>query len=405
MVNSCERAQSPTNEEALEEQIKEISLKVVLKADAAIKRDPTAILNATLNNLKIRMDDKSKAAQKINEIEQTILDHLKTNTLCFKQVEKPLHTGSYYENVKISKPDEFDIMFPIPVQRVNITPFSDDGAFYIASLQREYNPLQKFCKGPESKLLPASEILQEFRNEVIKSIKDRPDVKIMTKKKGCPAVTFNVQVDSCSNISVDIVLSLSVKSSWPSFTKDGLKIEGWLGRKIKQKYKCAPYFLVPKYEGIGTRESNGALAKDAWRVSFSHVEKDILLNHGSEKTCCERDGTRCCRKDCLKLLKHLLSLLKEQDTSLDKFCSYHAKTTLLHACSFRTKDSQWAAADLSQCFEQLLIDFENYLVKKELNNFFIPTQNLLSGCSQTKCRSLALHIKEQREKGFPIFAL
>ncbi|XP_020776804.2 cyclic GMP-AMP synthase [Boleophthalmus pectinirostris] len=377
----------------------QLSLDDSKKANTAEKKEPSTTLKATLDKLKIRMNEKSKASQVINKVENVILEHLKNKTIYFRQVDNPLHTGSYYENLKISNPDEFDIMFPIPVERIEIQPYSGDGAFYVVSLKRGYNPLKKFQQ--EGKPLPASEILQEFRREVIDSIKNE-DVDIDKKKKGCPAVTLSIKVES-RVISLDIVLCLVVQSSWPTFTKGGLKIEGWLGRKVKQNFTYKPYYLVPKYEGRGTDECNGILAKDCWRISFSHVEKDILKNHGSEKTCCEKDGARCCRKDCVKLLKHLLSLLKEEDESFDKFCSYHVKTTFLHACCSRAKDSEWAATDLTQCFEQLLKDFEGHLESKQLNNFFIPTQNLLSGCSQKSCKSLALRIQKEREEGFPIF--
>ncbi|XP_033835223.1 cyclic GMP-AMP synthase [Periophthalmus magnuspinnatus] len=381
-------------------QMKQLSHDDSKKADDVKKTELRTTLNATLENLKIRMKEKSKASEVINKLEKVILKHLRSETIWFRQVEEPLHTGSYYENLKISNPDEFDIMFPIPVQRIDIQPFTEDGAFYVVSLKRGYNPLKRFQE--DGKPLPASEILQDFRQEVIESIKDFPGVSIDRKKRGCPAVTLNIKVES-RDISLDIVLCLVVQSSWPDFTSDGLKIEAWLGRKIKKDYKFKPYYLVSKYEGNGNDERDGILAKDCWRISFSHVEKEILKNHGSVKTCCEKDGTHCCRKDCLKLLKHLLSLLKEQDKSFAKFCSYHVKTTFLHACCSRTNDSQWAAADLTQCFEQLLIDFEKHLESRQLNNFFIPAQNLLSGCSQKSCKSLALRIKKEREEGFPIF--
>lgn len=110
-----------------------------------------------------------------------------------------------------------------------------------------------------------------------------------------------------------------------------------------------------------------------------------------------------CRKDCLKLLKHLLGLLKERDSSFDKFCSYHVKTTLLHACCSRTKDSDWSDSGLSRCFQLLLEDFVAHLRSGKLYNFFIPTQNLLSGPSQRSCNSLAHCMEEERDKGFPIF--
>lgn len=109
------------------------------------------------------------------------------------------------------------------------------------------------------------------------------------------------------------------------------------------------------------------------------------------------------RKDCLKLLKHLLGQLKEKDTSFSKFCSYHAKTTLLHACSTRTKDAEWRASDLSRCFLQLLEDFVGHLEKGYLENFFIPSQNLFSDPGKKKCNDLAARIKEERRNRFPIF--
>ncbi|TKS85873.1 Cyclic GMP-AMP synthase [Collichthys lucidus] len=358
-----------------------------------------SILSTTLKQLKIRSTERSDASEVINKIIKDIIMHLKQNTVCFKEVEEPLRTGSYYENLKISNPDEFDVMLPIPVDRVDIKPFGEDGAFYSVALKRGRSPLQKF---QEDSTLSASKMLKEFRDEVKKSVKGFEEWEVTKKKKGCPAVTLITTVKSIT-ISLDVVLCLMVKSSWPPFTKEGLKIESWLGTKVKQNYKRMSYYLVPKYEGSGMLELDGVLAKDIWRVSFSHIEKAILMNHGSEKTCCEKDGARCCRKDCLKLLKHLLGLLKERDSSFDKFCSYHVKTTLLHACCSRTKDSDWSDSGLSRCFQLLLEDFVAHLRSGKLYNFFIPTQNLLSGPSQKSCNSLAHCMEEERDKGFPIF--
>lgn len=83
---------------------------------------------------------------------------------------------------------------------------------------------------------------------------------VTKKKKGCPAVTLTTEVQS-ETISLDVVLCLMVKSSWPCFTKEGLKINTWLGAKVKQDYKRKPYYLVPKYEGRGTVEKDGVLTR------------------------------------------------------------------------------------------------------------------------------------------------
>uniref|UniRef100_A0A667XAG7 Cyclic GMP-AMP synthase n=1 Tax=Myripristis murdjan TaxID=586833 RepID=A0A667XAG7_9TELE len=354
------------------------------------KADVDKILSTTLTKLKIKRKDRAEAAHLINGIIKNIMDYLNKNTECFKDVQD-LRTGSYYENLKISNPDEFDVMLTVPISRVDIQPFTDDGAFYSVALKRGKTPLDKFRK--ENNTISGSEILHEFRNEVKKCVKKTEYVEVEKKKMGCPAVTLLVTGPGSVTLSLDVVLALEVRTCWPHFTKEGFKIEGWLGRKVKQECKGKPYYLVPKYQG-----------RDTWRISFSHVEKAIMKNHGSEKTCCEENGARCCRKDCLKLLKHLLSLLKTKDSSFDKFCSYHVKTILLHACCSRTKDTDWKASHLTQCFLLLLENFESHLRDQDLPNFFIPTQNLLLGPSPKSCILLADRIKEERENGFPIFS-
>lgn len=70
--------------------------------------------------------------------------------------------------IQISNPDEFDVMVPIPVDRVNIEQFGQDGAFYSVELKRGNSPLQKF---QENNTLSASEMLDEFREEVKKCVK------------------------------------------------------------------------------------------------------------------------------------------------------------------------------------------------------------------------------------------
>lgn len=70
--------------------------------------------------------------------------------------------------IQISNPDEFDVMVPIRVDRVNTEQFGEDGAFYSVELKRGNSPLQKF---QENYTLSASEMLDEFREEVKKCVK------------------------------------------------------------------------------------------------------------------------------------------------------------------------------------------------------------------------------------------
>ncbi|XP_063046987.1 cyclic GMP-AMP synthase [Engraulis encrasicolus] len=370
----------------------------------SIEDDPSKVLRKTLDQLTIRKQPRSRAAKIKNDVVEKIIDQLEKSRN-FSGI-KILPTGSYFENLKISNPDEFDVMFTIPVDRVEAVPFGEDGAYYSVKFKRhpKQHVLDPFLQAND--VLCASDMLAAFRKEIKEALKTIPikGLKMEPKKPTSPAVTLILQEDG-REISIDLVLGLEVKGSWPQAAQAGMNMEKWLGTKVKRDFKFKPYYLVPKHEGRGSTESDGVSAKDVWRISFSHVEKAIMKNHGAHKSCCEKGGEKCCRKQCLKLLKHLLAELKaKHPTELSKFCSYYAKTTLLHVCSTKyCKDDQWQMSDLLQCFERLLEDFQQRLRSKLLPNFFVPAHNLLASVSAKSCNALASYIETEHNNGFPIF--
>ncbi|MBN3304808.1 CGAS synthase, partial [Amia calva] len=304
---------------------------------------------------------------------------------------------------QISEPNEFDVMLTVPVQRVELQEFDSEGAFYSVSFKRnpQKRPLDRFVLNDRT--ISANKMLKDFRNHIKQATASVSSVKLERKKAGCPAVTLLMKVKG-REVGLDIVLGLKVHAqSWPTITKDGFNIDGWLGTKVKQEFKRCPFYLVPKYVGKGTDEKHGVCAKDTWRISFSHVEKGILKNHGFAKTCCESGGSQCCRKQCLKLLKCLLQKLKEKHPELAKFFSYQAKTALLHACVKRPQDSDWEIKKLDDCFQQFLDDFIQYLKAGDLPHFFIPTYNLLYSTTKSHRQFLIKCIEEQRNNRFPVF--
>uniref|UniRef100_A0A452J4V1 Uncharacterized protein n=1 Tax=Gopherus agassizii TaxID=38772 RepID=A0A452J4V1_9SAUR len=312
--------------------------------------------------------------------------------------------SKYFCDSQISAPNEFDVMFTMPAPRVKLEQCDDSGAFYYVRLKRnpQGNELDKFLQ--EDGTLAACKMLFALRN-IIKEIVKKMKVTVDKKKAGSPAITLRIG-NPPMEISVDIILALEVRSqSWPASTQEGLKIEEWLGSKVKQEYKWKPIYLVPKHAKDGR-----ALKEDTWRLSFSHIEKDMIKNHGKTKTCCESKGVKCCRKSCLKLLKHLLDQLKTKDGNrrgLDKFCSYHAKTAFFQACVLWPDDKQWLLTDLESCFQKFLNFFLNCLNNAKLPHFFIPTHNLFSRQLIDKASSdfLSKEIKYEINNRFPIFEL
>ncbi|CAH6780191.1 cyclic GMP-AMP synthase [Phodopus roborovskii] len=359
---------------------------------------PDKRLKKVLENLKLKRNEISVAAEVVNEVVGHLLSRMRNRESEFKGVQQ-LNTGSYYEHVKISAPNEFDVMFKLDVPRIQLQEYYDTGAFYLVKLGRipRGNPLGNFLVG---EILSASKMLSKFREiikEEVKRIKG-VDVSVEMEKPGSPAVTLLIR--NPEEISVDIILALESKGSWPVSTKEGLPIQNWLGTKVRTNLRREPFYLVPKNAKVG----NGFQGK-TWRLSFSHTEKYILNNHGIEKTCCESSGVKCCRKDCLKLMKYLLEQLKKEYEELDDFCSYHVKTAIFHMWTENPQDSQWDPKHISACFDNFLTFFVECLKTEKLMHYFIPKFNLFSQelIDKNSKEFLLKRIEYERNNGFPIF--
>ncbi|NXM14990.1 CGAS synthase, partial [Ploceus nigricollis] len=317
----------------------------------------------------------------------------------FSSIERQ-SAGSYYERVKISEPNEFDIMLVMPVARMQLEESDDTGAFYYVSFKRspKEKGWSKFLE--EDGKLSAFKMLQALREIIKQEVKNIKDVEVTVarKKAGSPAITLQIK-NPPSEISVDIILTLKAQQSWPPSTQGGLKIEQWLGTKNRKDLRVLPLYLVAKQN---KREK--VLRGNTWRISFSHIEKDMINNHGNSKTCCESNGSKCCRKACLKLLKFLLEQLKmKYPKELEKFCSYHVKTAFLHSCVMWPNDTDWHLGNLDHSFQQCLGFFVDCLQKSQLTHFFIPQYNLLSLEDKARHHFLSRKISNELNNGFPVF--
>ncbi|NXV97018.1 CGAS synthase, partial [Calonectris borealis] len=335
----------------------------------------------------------------VNHVVSQLIQAIRSRDISFTSIERR-SAGSYYEHVKISEPNEFDIMLVMPVTRLQLDECDDTGAYYYLSFKR--NPKEKhlFKFLDEDGKLSAFKMLQALKEIIKQEVKNIKNVEVTVKRRkaGSPAITLQIK-NPPAEITVDIILTLEVQQSWPPSTQDGLKIEQWLGRKVRGEFRNKPLYLVAKQN---KREK--VLRGNTWRLSFSHIEKAMMNNHGSSKTCCESDGPKCCRKSCLKLLKYLLEQLKMIHTKkLEKFCSYHVKTAFFHSCVMWPNDTDWHWGDLDHCFQNCLGYFLDCLQKSQLPHFFIPQYNLLSVEDKASSDFLSKQINNELNNGFPIF--
>ncbi|NXD20810.1 CGAS synthase, partial [Spelaeornis formosus] len=335
----------------------------------------------------------------VKRVVQHLIQAIRGSDSCFRSIEQQ-NAGSYYERVKVSEPNEFDIMFVTRVPRIKLDESDDTGAYYYVSFKR--TPKEKgwlrFLE--EDGKLSAFKMLQTLRDIVKQEIRNIEDmeVTVVRKKAGSPAITLQI-TNPPSEISVDIILTLEVQQSWPPSTQAGLRIEEWLGTKKRKEKRHKPLYLVAKQN-----KKEKVLRGNTWRLSFSHIEKELINTHGNSNTCCEANGKKCCRKGCLKLMKYLLEQLKKKyPKELEKFCSYHVKTAFLHSCVMWPNDSDWRLEDLDHCFQQCLKFFVVCLQNSQLAHFFIPQYNLLSIEDKPRHHLLSRKICHELNNGFPIF--
>ncbi|XP_072264620.1 cyclic GMP-AMP synthase-like isoform X2 [Pyxicephalus adspersus] len=202
-------------------------------------------LKPVVESLKLKMKEISPAADKVNTIVRIIISEVSQRDPIFQGMEK-MSTGSYYEKLKISRPNEFDIMLNIPISdygRIALKEFGTSGAFYTLSCKRDMPEfMEDFIDKDEN--ISAKKILTRFRKLVSEVVSGMP-VSIKRRNSSSPALTLIIE-NKPSNIDVDLVIALEIRQSWPVKTIDGMNIDCWLGKKVKRDFKFQPFYMVPK---------------------------------------------------------------------------------------------------------------------------------------------------------------
>ncbi|XP_072227159.1 cyclic GMP-AMP synthase isoform X1 [Leuresthes tenuis] len=409
MDGQSPRPPSARQRQRVQEQ-QSVESSVVAEDPGSVSPELAQWIKLNAKELKICQKDRCWAAEVVNDFRENLLKFLKSNSdQPFFQAVDFLTTGSYFEKVKIHNPDEFDMMLKLQVPRLNTTKL-DGGLFYRMDLSRPTRtPVQAFLL-ENGLTLSSSKILTEMYRLVRKFLKTYrvPDRRcrweVNKKQPYCPAVTLSLcrtEKNSDELISVDVVPALEVPG-WPPAARNGPEVDNWLGKKVRQEIRGLPCYFVPKrLKGRNLSED----AKESWRISFSHIEKKIITSHGNKKTCCEKNGAKCCRKQCLMLLKSLIEGLKRRfPKELVDLCSYHGKTTFLHTLAWRYDDAAWTRPQLPACFLYLVNALEDYARRGSLPHFFVPDCNLFSpAVFPRKARDFLVNaLEQQRREGMPL---
>lgn len=294
-----------------------------------------------INNIKSNNDS-------LNMIIGKLIDVMKDTSVLFKTLyERIIFNGSYYNNLKISKADEYDLdlILVLPVALETVLMLTPEAGYVdvkidiskikkLAYYRDILTPLEKLC---ENGIFSSLKIHSWFEGLVQKSLniinasKYFPQYKLDMYKSG-PAVTLTVHTPF-SNYDMDLVPCLKLdKSLYP---------------KGYKKQNCNHIYAVSKPN------------KDKeWRLSFIEQELSILRDNGHVKPA-------------IRLLKFLRD---QRDHKLIK--SYFIVTVAM----WDLETTNFNGKSLSFAFMTLLESLYKHICERKIPFYWNPNLNLLNKC-------------------------
>ncbi|XP_034610170.1 cyclic GMP-AMP synthase-like [Trachemys scripta elegans] len=295
----------------------------------------------------------------------------------FRDVRE-LTSGSSYQVTRRGRPlhpNNFDVLLSLPIpdyiQYAEVEGY--DGLFYTLTLLRKSRSFPAAFLLEDGQTVSPGSIMAEFRQHLDQFIKVFYSVpfpgwqmRLERKKQNSPAVPL-VMVDNRGDtfMSIDLVLALEISGQWPSSNDEGMDVKQLLGEKEPYLRKTL-YFIA--------KQAPGQDNKETWKMSFSHVEKEILKSHTSTRKC---QMTTCHRPECLQMLESLLGALKtEHPLELAPLSSYHAETSFFHTLLEWKQAQDGNPSSIAHCFERVRANFIQQVASAHLPHFFIPKCNL-----------------------------
>ncbi|XP_046994290.1 cyclic GMP-AMP synthase-like isoform X1 [Schistocerca americana] len=319
-------------------------------------------------------EETKKCNKHLEEIFLLLEYEMKKNPTFAALFRPKQYVGSFYENLKIDMPNEFDIDFelwlPSWIGELQVSE-SEQPGFCLLKLLENMSPISDPRKAEVKKQVKkwtdtegfllrckVNEWMQSIVYKAINEYEKTNDEKMYKFTPSChgPAVTLTVthieHPELC--LSLDFV-PVFVFEKWPT-------IENL--RKWEPEMEEHKWYAVPKSSDYGTD----------FRICFWHQEKHLLLDTNQ-------------MKPVLKLIKKLRDIRKWKGIS-----SYCIKTMFLWKTHANGK-KYWQKS-LGKTFIEMLNDLKNYLLdRKCLPFFWVEENDLLSKLNSDEKNNIGGYLK------------
>ena len=326
---------------------------------------------------------------RIRSFVNEIADYIGRRDPLFKNFVIP--SGSFYEDLKVEGPDEFDFMIcleelsmpdvcvskDIPMRDVPDPGYVDVKVADNGCRHRWKNYISK------RENLKPDVLLTRFQNLIEEAVKKRKrtsqekiGTNIVVEFRKIPVtikVTWNGTKYSDYEIAIDLTLCIRM-SGWPAASDIRKRVDrGHPGYGIFREAVRAGHHLVASTIGESGRP------RPCWRLSFS-IPEGIVLNgiFKNPKLVCTKT---------LKVLKVLRKknedhlCLFEEDISYRitwAFHSYVLKTMFLHEWTKFPEDSYWTEDQLRNRVKGILQKIRKSVIGKDIRSFWVPDYKLFN---------------------------
>lgn len=325
-----------------------------------------------------------------------------------------LRSGSFYEDLKVEGPNEFDFMFcleelsKIGVCEVKEIPFRsvpDPGYVHVQVPHPFHEKRWKKYISKTKKLKPKT-LLEKFEKLVREALKEKSndfhpklDQHSFTIELRKIPVTLKLVWNGTKykhyEISIDLVLCIKV-GGWPKDSDLHTRFNrSHPGFEVINEVTEMGYHLIASCIG-----ESGA-RRPCWRLSFSKAE-GVLLKHVCRNSTLMHKATVKILKVVRKNNESTLVLEEEDDDALDSilsgasgisyliswgFHSYVIKTMFLHEWFERPEDSYWTQDRLAERIRSILKRIHNSIRGKDIRSFWLPEYKLFNFRARRRTRT------------------
>ena len=334
-----------------------------------------------------------KIEKRIGRLVDEISAYIGREDALFKNFVIP--SGSFYEDLKVEGPDEFDFMICLEqlsspgvcvTKDIPMRPVPDPGYVDVQLSNEDYrNRWQRYISRrgnlkPDVLLRRFKQLIEEAIAKRKRSSRDELDEYVNIQLRKIP-ITIKVRWHGkkYSNYEVAVDLTLCIKmSGWPDASDIKERVSrGHPGYEAFREAVAEGYHLVASTIGESGKP------RPCWRLSFS-IPEGVILKH-----ICKNPNL--INRVTLKVLK---VLRKENEDFLclfespgDKLASFHItwvfhsyvlKTMLLREWTDFPEDSYWTKDQLGKRVKSILERIRSSVVRKDIQSFWVPGYKLFN---------------------------